>query len=139
MWQVSSKRLWKSQPFIGNIPAGNVLTSASILCSGAFPFKALCIFSALNCATISPATFFRHQSTYLFQAVSRVYEQHQNTLINSMKGKGGLVLARNDRADTLGHSAKYGTYLVDELTCHKVVDFKIVQVKKFTLRCVLLN
>ena len=56
-----------------------------------------------------------------------------------MKGKGGLVLARDDRADTLGHSAKYGTYLVVQLTCHKVVDFKIVQVKKCTLRCVLLN
>ena len=55
-----------------------------------------------------------------------------------MKGKCGLVLARDDRADTLGHS---GTYLVVELTCHKVVDFKIVQLKKCTLiiMCILFN
>ena len=38
------KTIVESQPFIGNIPAGNVLTSASILCSGAFLLKALYIF-----------------------------------------------------------------------------------------------
>ena len=103
-----------------------------------FSIKSFVYFSALNCATISSATFFRHQSTYLFQAVSRVYEQHKNTH-KLYEGKGGLVLAGDDRADTLGHSAKYGTYLVVELTCHKFVDFNIVQVKKITLICVLFN
>ena len=46
-----------------------------------------------------------------------------------MKGKGGLILAGDGRANRPGHSAKYGTYSVVELTCHKVVDFKLVQVK----------
>ena len=33
--------VWESQPYIGKIPAGNILTSAAILYSGALPSKAL--------------------------------------------------------------------------------------------------
>ena len=40
----------------------------------------------------------------------------------------GLVLSGNGRADSPGHSAKYGSYTVIELTCNKVIDFKLVQV-----------
>ena len=39
-----------------------------------------------------------------------------------------LILAGDGRADSPGHSAKYGSYTVIELTCNKVVDFKLVQV-----------
>lgn len=39
-----------------------------------------------------------------------------------------LVLAGDGRADSPGHSAKFGTQtLIEESTC-KVVDFQIVQV-----------
>ena len=46
------KRMWQSQPHIGNIPAGNILTSAAILYTGSLPAKALRIFTFLNCPTI---------------------------------------------------------------------------------------
>ena len=39
-----------------------------------------------------------------------------------------LILAGDGRADSPGHSAKYGSYTVIDLTCNKVVDFKLVQV-----------
>ena len=122
------KRVWESQPFIGDVPAGNLLTSAAILYAGALPAKALRVFSTLNCATISYSTFFRHQSTYLIPAVNRVYQCHQRALLNSLKDIGGLVVAGDGRADSPGHSAKYGTYSVIELTINKVVDFQLVQV-----------
>ena len=37
----NKRRTWDSQPHIGNIPAGNILTSAAIVYSGALPSKAL--------------------------------------------------------------------------------------------------
>jgi len=63
--QCNNKDVWESQPYIQNIPAGNILTFAVILYSGSLPAKALRIFKTLNCATISGKTFFRHQKKYL--------------------------------------------------------------------------
>ena len=121
-------RVWESQPYIGNVPAGNLLTSAAILFAGAFPTKSLRIFSTLNCATISLTSFFRYQSTFLFPAVCRVHERYQNSLLAELKEKGDLIVAGDGRADSPGHSAKYGSYSLIDLTCNKVVDFKLVQV-----------
>jgi len=59
--QCNNKYVWESQPYIQNIPAGNILTSAAILYSGSLPAKGLRIFKTLNCATISRKTFYRHQ------------------------------------------------------------------------------
>lgn len=47
------KYIWESQPVIGNIPAGNILTSAAILYAGALPVKSLRMFKVLNLVTIT--------------------------------------------------------------------------------------
>ena len=107
---------------------GNPLGISRSPKSPTFPTKSLRIFSTLNCATISLATFFRYQSAYLFPAIRQVYERHQNSLLAELKEKGNLVVAGDGRADSPGHSAKYGTYSLIDLTCNKVVDFKLVQV-----------
>ena len=44
-----------------------------------------------------------------------------------------MVVAGDGRADSPGHSAKYGCYTLVELTCNKVIDFKLVQVCKHFL------
>ena len=123
------KFVWESQTFIGNVPAGNLLTSAAILYAGALPTKALRIFSILNCVTITLTTFFRHQRMYLQPAISSIWENQQVSLISSFKGqKKKLALSGDGRADSPGHSAKYGSYTVLEMTCNKVVDYRLVQV-----------
>ena len=42
--------------------------------------------------------------------------------------KEALVLGGDGRADSPGHSAKYGSYSVIDLKQSKVVDIKLVQV-----------
>lgn len=79
------KFVWESQSFIGNVPAGNLLTSAAILYAGALPTKALRVFSILNCVTITLTTFFRHQRKYLQPAISSIWEKQQLSLISSFK------------------------------------------------------
>jgi len=120
---------WESQPYIGKIPAGNIYLSAAILYAGAFPAKVLRIFHILKCAVITSKTFFRHQRMILQPAIHLTWERHQLSLFQTLKARNrNLVLAGDGRADSPGHSAKYGSYTVIEMSCNKVVDFKLVQV-----------
>ena len=128
------KRVWESQPFIGPRPAGNVLLSSAILYTGSLPSKALRLFQVLKCATISRSAFFRHQSDFMWPSIDSVWKNQQRALLNRFKHeKKSLVVAGDGRADSPGHSAKYGCYTLMELTCSKVVDFKLVQVCKYLL------
>ena len=49
----SHSTIWHSQPFFQNIPADNLLLSASILFSGATPTKVLWVLSNMNIAAVS--------------------------------------------------------------------------------------
>ena len=100
-------RTWESQPYIGNIPARNILTPAAIFYSGALPATALKMFN-----TISQRTFFRHQTQYLQPSVDFVWKRSQELLLKSLKDKGDpLIQAGDGRSDSPGHSAKYGHIL----------------------------
>ena len=45
-----------------------------------------------------------------------------------------MTLAGDGRADSPGYSAKFGSYSIIELTCNRIVDFKLVQVKLWHTR-----
>ena len=113
----------------GNVPAGNISLSAAILFAGALPTKALRIFNILNCCCISPGTFFRHQRQYLQPTISAAWKSEQLALVTKLRNqKKKLALSGDGRADSPGHSAKYGSYTVIEMSCNKVLDYKLVQV-----------
>ena len=63
---------WESQPSYGNMPAGNILLSASILFAGGSSRETLRVLKHLKIARISERTFYNHQKTILFPAI-----QHQ--------------------------------------------------------------
>ena len=127
---------WESQPHVGSIPAGNIYISAAILYAGAFPAKVLRMFQILQCATITSKTFFRHQTMILQPAIRMTWEKDQISLFQRMKAQSrSLVLSGDGRADSPGHSAKYGSYSVIELSCNKVLDFKLVQVQTSNTIC----
>ena len=51
--------------------------------------------------------------------------------MRSLKEEGNpLVLAGDGRSDSLGHS---GSYSILELSCNKIIDFKLVQVYVMSL------
>ena len=123
----SYKSTWSSQPMIRKIPAGNIRLSAALLYAGATPTKVIRVLTFLKCETISTDTYFRHQRDYLLATVSSVYNLKHTALISSLSNQH-LVLAGDGRADSPGHSAKYGTYSILEMSCNKIIDFKLVQV-----------
>ena len=128
------KWVWESQPYVGSVPEGNLAISCAILYSGSLPSQAFRIFEILNCATTTLKTFFRHQRQFLFPAINSLWEERQQSLLLEIKsGSEPLDLAGDGRADSPGHSAKYGSYNVIDLARSKVVDFKLVQVSKYTI------
>ena len=130
--QCNNTFVWESQPYIRNIPAGNLLISAAILFTGSLPAKALRVFKTLYCATISRKTFFRHQKKYLHPAIHVIWEKNQILLLSKLKEKQqGLVIGGDGRSDSPGHSAKYGSYSMLELNLNKIVDIQLVQVKLY--------
>lgn len=125
----SSTYEWNSQPFLQNIPAGNLLLSAAILFCGALPSKVLHVLDTYRCATISKRTFYRHQKEYLQPSIYHVYKKHQSNLFSEIKKyRRGLVIGGDGRADSPGHSAKFGSYTVMELEKKAVIDIQLVQV-----------
>ncbi|XP_065885779.1 uncharacterized protein [Dysidea avara] len=125
--------VWRSQPYFGRTPAGNILTSAAILYTGAQPAKALRLFSVFNCPTITTSTFFRHQRNYLQPSIDFIWEKHQQRLLRELKESNShLIIGGDGRADSPGHSAKFGSYSMVELTKNKVIDIKLVQSNEVT-------
>ena len=124
------KRVWTSQPFIRDMPAGNILLSAAILFSGATPGKVLRLLNHMQVACISDRTFYHHQNRFLEPAILAVWKAKQLQLLEQCKARGSpLSIGGDGRSDSPGHSAKYGSYGLIDLATHKVLHIELVQVK----------
>ena len=120
--------MWDSQPFIKNIPAGNILFSSSILFSGCLPEKSLRLFRNFGCVTISNRTFYDHQKMYLLPSISYIWDKYQQAVFDLLVSENTpLILGGDGRADIPGHSAKFGTYYMIELNHNVLLDIQIVQ------------
>ena len=75
--------MWNSQPFIKNIPVGNILLSAAILFSGSTPTKVLHFLNCLRVACITDRTFYLHQRQYLEPSVQSVWNHKQQQLLSA--------------------------------------------------------
>lgn len=120
---------WDSQPTLKRIPAGNVLLSAAILFSGSLPTKVLRLLKILGCASISRNAYFLHQESILQPSIFTIWNEHQTELFKELsREKRPLILGGDGRADSPGHSAKYGSYTTMELKKKVVLDIELVQV-----------
>lgn len=125
------KKTWKwySQPMImGKIPAGNLLTSFGILMSGISISKTMLMFKHIGLCMITPRTYFRHQSKFLFPAVLQHWKGYRQNLIEKVKGISDPVWSGDGRFDSMGHNAKYGVYTMFSNNISKLVHFELRQV-----------
>nr|XP_026695329.1 uncharacterized protein LOC113475407 isoform X1 [Ciona intestinalis]XP_026695330.1 uncharacterized protein LOC113475407 isoform X1 [Ciona intestinalis] len=119
---------WNSQPNFGKVPAGNILLSAGILFAGATASKVLRVLKHMGTAVISVRTFFRHQQMVLHTATMQLWRERQMWMLSTLQAEdGGIVCGGDERADSPGHSAKYGTYTMMELRMKAVVDIQTIQ------------
>ena len=122
-------RVWRSQPYINKMPAGNLLLSAAILYSGAMISQSLRIFKVLKMECFGRATFHKHQRNYLIPVIGNQWKEAQEEVIRMLSSfEGGLVLSGDGRSDSPGHCAKYGAFTVIEQRVNKVLDIQLVKV-----------
>ena len=83
----------------------------------------------MNVARISMSTFINHQNYYLYPSIAHVWQRYQDAYFDDVLNTDQAVnLAGDGRADTPGHSAKYGCYSVLDLDEGTVVGIQLVQV-----------
>ncbi|CAL9690969.1 unnamed protein product [Knipowitschia caucasica] len=120
------KAEWRNQPCVRQLPILNILLSASILFTGSMPTKTLRLFSFLNIKCISIRTYFHHQSQYLHGVLHDVWNRAQAKLLGDIAGKE-LLLGGDARCDSMGHSAKFGSYSLMDLGSNKLLSVQLIQ------------
>ena len=78
---------------------------------------------------ISPRTYFRHQKQYIHETISAVWEEESQWRMQRLAESKAVVLGGDGRNDSVGHSAKYGSYSFMDLQENKVIDIQTVQVQ----------
>ena len=91
----SYARVWRSQPYLKKIPAGNLLLSAAILYSGSMISQTLRMLKIFKVQCFSRQTFHKHQKNYLILVVVKKWQEEQEQLVENLEG--GVVLSGDGR------------------------------------------
>ena len=124
-------KIWKSQPMLKGMAAGNLLLASTILLCGATYTKIVSLSEILNWKMFSEKTFYNIQNMYLFPVINEAWQAEQNSVFSELEIEDQW-LSGDGQCDSLGHSAKYGTYTMIDQLSDKIVDFQIVQVSEVT-------
>lgn len=120
---------WSSQPLdLGKYAAGNILFSFGILMAGASVSKILLVFKHMGMCAIRSRTFFIHQKQLIIPSVLHHWEAYRKNLVEKVKAMKNVVWGGDGRFDSMGHSAKYGTYSMFCSPIDKIVHFELIQV-----------
>ncbi|XP_049447488.1 uncharacterized protein LOC125897969 [Epinephelus fuscoguttatus] len=120
-------RKWDSQPLIGSSPAGNIHLSAAVYFTGTSMVQMNKVLSALRVKTLSRTTFNKHVKSYIQPAIIHKWKMDQQSLLLDLKQKEHVWLGGDMRADSPGHSAKFGAYSIMDLATNRVVDIQLIQ------------
>lgn len=119
---------WRSQPdLLGKFPAGNLLLSLATLCAGASIRKVLLVFKHMGILVYHEPTYYYHQRHLLIPSIVSFWRKYQQKLLATINNKV-VVLAGDGRHDSMGHSAKYGTYTMFCCTIGLIIHIVLVQV-----------
>ena len=120
--------VWKSQPFmLGLYPAGNLLLSFAVLLAGTSIKKVLLVFKHMGIMAFHEPTYYYHQRHLLIPSIVKFWRSYQANILESLRGKE-VLLSGDGRHDSMGHSAKYGTYSIFCSTVGLIIHIVIVQV-----------
>ncbi|KAM4691996.1 uncharacterized protein WCC33_016818 [Rhinophrynus dorsalis] len=121
--------MWQSQPQKNQVPMGNFLISAAILCSGSVFSKVYDMFKIIGLQQIARNTFYRYQRNYLFPAIDLRWHQERELIKQTLSGKG-LCVTGDCLFDDPGPSSKYCTYTLMDVTSQKILGVEILKVGK---------
>ncbi|CAG2243279.1 unnamed protein product [Mytilus edulis] len=100
------------------------------------PSKALRMLKFMNISGISMSSYINHQKFYLYPAIGHVWHNYQNDYANDIQQQQrSVTLGGDGRADTPGHSAKFGSYTMLDLDEGVVVDIQLLQSNEVKSSC----
>ncbi|XP_078123330.1 uncharacterized protein LOC144528551 isoform X1 [Sander vitreus] len=120
-------RHWNSQPVLGSTPAGDLHLSAALYLSGASFTRIEKVFKAMKLQLFGHETFRRHARSFIEPAVIHHWKVTQDVNLQRLSQEEKVTLGGDMRADSPGHSAKYGSYTMMDLHTNTVVDIQLVQ------------
>ncbi|XP_031172133.2 uncharacterized protein LOC116061900 isoform X1 [Sander lucioperca] len=120
-------RQWKSQPFIGSTPAGNIHLSAAVYFTGTSFIQMKKVFNAFGVRSMRYQAFGKHAKTYLEPAIVWKWKRAQQVELQSLSQQSKVIIGGDMRADSPGHCAKFGSYTVMNLETSTVIDIQLVQ------------
>ena len=103
------------------------MVAGAILFSGSSASKALNMFTFSNIKMIGQRTYSRIQRSFLLKAKGNVWDSHQRDILSDCED--GVKLGGDDRCCYPGHTAKYGSYTLMDMTTGYVLDIQLVQVR----------
>ena len=86
------------------------------------------VFKNMGLLGYNEVTYYYHQRHFLFLSIKLYMRAYQKNILESLKGKE-VVLAGDKRHDSMGHSAKYGTYTIFCSTIGLIIHLVVIQVK----------
>ncbi|KAL3866932.1 hypothetical protein ACJMK2_044179 [Sinanodonta woodiana] len=111
----SKSNTWNIQPYIGHMPAGNIILSGAILFAGAIPTKILRVMHHMCVPVIYLSTFMTHQQVLLTSTINKVWKVHQDRVFGELQSlHQPIAIAVDGRCDSSGRSAMFGAYSVLE-------------------------
>ncbi|XP_067310591.1 uncharacterized protein [Pseudorasbora parva] len=120
-------RIWNSQPIIGFTPAGNLQLTAAVYISGASFFKLEKIFQAMQLQLYKYSTFRRLARKCIEPAIVHRWKAMQDATLEQLRQQQNVILGGDMRADSPGHSAKYGSYTMMDLRNNMIIDLQLIQ------------
>ena len=117
---------WSSQPKIRGFAASDILLSEAIVFSGNLSEKAFQLFKSIPIRCHSRQSFFQHQDNHLHPVVKQLWDRQQQELLQEIK-EDGLLIGQDARCDSMGHSAKYGSYTAADLERNKIFNVEPVK------------
>ena len=112
---------------VNEIPECNLLLSAVILFNGCFPEQSLFLTLLVVPLLVEVLSFITNVTFFI--KLYFVWDIKQQSYFSQLADEDKpLVLGGDGRADSPGHSAKYGTYSLVDLNHNIVLDVQLVQV-----------
>lgn len=72
-------------------------------------------------------TFRRHARTYIEPAIIHTWKTVQDSMMEQLSQQESVILGGDLRADSPGHSAKFGSYSMMDLRSNTIIDIQLVQ------------
>ena len=119
---------WRSQSMLKKLPEGTLRLAAGILFSGLGFQGTKDLFTIAGIQFFSKTQFFSIQKAILFPAINHVYLTYQDIILERLRSLSNVEVVGDGRCDSLGYSAKYGTYSLMDSTTNQLICFIVVHV-----------